>query len=360
MFETHDHSARVEAEQFSQRALALLEEPFHVGGTEVFLTASVGIAFTSDPETGATRLLSNAGGALHETKAAGGAAFTVYGEAIRRHVVERMSTEHSLHHALNRGELRVLYQPVIDISRPLPTDPSDGEVRTTRTPAHIVAVEALVRWCPPDREMVAPERFIPVAEESGLIIPIGTWVLKEACEQMYRWRSVGHSTPNGSVEVNLSARQIDHPDLVPTVERILSETGLDPENLTLEITESALMRDGPAALVVLQALKALGVSLAIDDFGTGYSSLSYLQRFPLDILKIDKSFVDDLGKGRGAAIVSAVINLAHALGLKVVAEGVENEQQLEVLRELSCDFAQGFLFSEPLQALELGQFPMGA
>jgi EAL domain-containing protein (putative c-di-GMP-specific phosphodiesterase class I) len=327
----------------------------------------VGVAFTNDAETGASRVLSNAGGALHEAKAAGGKTVTVYGDAIRQHVVERMSTEHSLHHALNRGELTVLYQPVIDISGPAiaawragraarATSVGDG----SQVGASAVAVEALVRWCPPEQEMVGPERFIPVAEESGLIVPIGTWVLKEACAQMNAWRRAGHSGPSGSVEVNLSARQIDQPDLVPTVERILMQTGLAPENLTPEITESALMRDGRAALLVLQALKSIGVSLAIDDFGTGYSSLSYLQRFPLDILKIDKSFVDDLGLGQGAEIVSAVINLAHALGLKVVAEGVETEYQLEMLQELSCDFAQGYLFSEPVAAPELARFPMGA
>jgi EAL domain-containing protein (putative c-di-GMP-specific phosphodiesterase class I) len=318
----------------------------------------VGIAHTSDSETGATRLLSNAGGALHETKAAGGASLTVYGDAIRRHVVERMSTEHSLHHALNRGELRVLYQPVVDIRRAdLTVEPQP----VPSSPSSTIAVEALVRWCPAEQEMVEPERFIPVAEESGLIVPIGTWVLREACEQMYRWRHAGICGPTSAIEVNLSARQIDQPDLVPTVEQILAQTGLAPEHLTLEITESALMRDGRAALLVLQALKSIGVSLAIDDFGTGYSSLSYLQRFPLDILKIDKSFVDDLSLGQGVEIVSAVIELAHALGLEVVAEGVETRHQLEVLQGLSCDYAQGFLFSRPVHAFEMGKhLPMGA
>jgi diguanylate cyclase (GGDEF)-like protein/PAS domain S-box-containing protein len=358
LFESDDDGARAEAERFSRRALAVLEEPFFVGGNEVFLTASVGIAFTADSETGATRLLSNAGGALHETKAAGGASLTVYGDAIRRHVVERMSTEHSLHHALNRGELRVLYQPVVDIRG---ADVLAGAEPETPQPSSTIAVEALVRWCPAEQEMVEPERFIPVAEESGLIVPIGTWVLREACEQMYRWRHAGIGGPTSAVEVNLSARQIDQPDLVPTVEQILAQSGLAPEHLTLEITESALMRDGRAALLVLQALKSIGVSLAIDDFGTGYSSLSYLQRFPLDILKIDKSFVDDLSLGQGVEIVSAVIELAHALGLEVVAEGVETRHQLEVLQGLACDYAQGFLFSKPVHAFELGKhLPMGA
>jgi len=219
-----------------------------------------------------------------------------------------------------------------------------------------IGVEALIRWQHPDQGLVAPYRFIPVAEENGLIIPIGAWVLEEACHQLRDWQAEGATGPRGSVEVNLSARQIDHPEIVGTVEQILATTGLPPENLTLEITESALMRDAESALQVLRALKSLGVSLAIDDFGTGYSSLSYLQRFPLDILKVDKSFVDELGeRAEGAEIVAAVINLAHALGLRVVAEGVETTEQLAVLEQLNCDFAQGFLFSRPVPAVTLIQ-----
>jgi EAL domain-containing protein (putative c-di-GMP-specific phosphodiesterase class I) len=191
---------------------------------------------------------------------------------------------------------------------------------------------------------VGPDRFIPVAEESGLIIPIGAWVLQEACQQLRRWQMKRCCGLQGAVEVNLSARQVDDPEIVATVEKILSETGLAPSDLTLEITESALMNDAASALGVLRALKELGVTLAIDDFGTGYSSLSYLQRFPLDILKIDKTFVDELGMApEGSEIIAAVINLAHALGLQVIAEGVETERQL----------AQGYLFSRPVPAHEL-------
>jgi EAL domain-containing protein (putative c-di-GMP-specific phosphodiesterase class I) len=207
---------------------------------------------------------------------------------------------------------------------------------------------------------MAPGRFIPVAEESGLIIPIGAWVMHEACRQLRMWQAERVGGPRGAVEVNLSARQIDHPEIVTTVERILEETGLPPVNLTLEITESALMNDAASALRVLRALKDLGCTLAIDDFGTGYSSLSHLQRFPLDILKIDKSFVDELGADRGGAeIVAAVVKLAHALGLQVIAEGVETEEQLDALTRLDCDFAQGYLFSRPVPARELAaDFPV--
>jgi EAL domain-containing protein (putative c-di-GMP-specific phosphodiesterase class I) len=256
---------------------------------------------------------------------------------MRIELLDRMSTEHSLHRALERHELMLHYQPVVEI---------DGV--TT------VGVEALIRWQHPDQGLMAPYRFIPVAEESGLIIPIGAWVLEQACHQLRHWNLEGRKGPQGSVEVNLSARQIDDPRIVATVEKILARTGLPPGCLTLEITESALMQDAASALGVLRALKGLGVLLAIDDFGTGYSSLSYLQRFPLDILKVDRMFVETLGSNaESEKIVSAVINLAHALGLQVVAEGVETTQQLQILRSLGCDLAQGFLFSRPLPAGEV-------
>jgi len=334
LFEGTGTDAEAEAMRFAEAALEALAEPFKVEDTEVFLTASVGIATTTEVANEATTLLSNAEAAMYRAKLRGGSSVEVFGESMRIAVKERMTTEHSLHRALERGELMLYYQPVVEIG-------GQGAV----------GVEALIRWQHPDQGLVAPYRFIPVAEESGLIIPIGAWVLEEACRQLRDWRFGG---PTGSVDVNLSAQQIDHPDIVETVERILSTTGLPPANLTLEITESALMRDAAAALRVLKALKSIGVSLAIDDFGTGYSSLSYLQRFPLDILKVDKSFVDELGQQVECdEIVAAVINLAHALGLQVVAEGVETEQQLEVLQRLRCDFAQGYLFSRPVPATQL-------
>ena len=344
LFEQPVVGARVAAVEFAERALAALEDPFDIGGSEIFLTASVGISATEDTGADATTLLSNADAAMHETKAAGGGAQRFFGEAMRQQVVERMTTEHSLHRALDRRELTLFYQPVVAISG-----------------SGTIGVEALIRWQHPEQGLVPPDRFIPVAEESGLIIPIGAWVLEEACRQLHRWRESGDTSPAGTMEVNLSARQIDHPELVSTVENILEQTGLPPENLTLEITESALMRDAVSALQVLQALKSIGVALAIDDFGTGYSSLSYLQRFPLDILKVDKSFVDELGLDQGTEIVAAVINLAHALGLNVVAEGVETEEQLGALQQLGCDYAQGYLFSRPVPASELAAgFALGA
>ncbi len=326
------------ASAFVERVRSVLSRPFVLEGSEVFLGGSVGIALNTfgvdDPE----ELLAHAEAAMYQAKGRGGFAVETFEESLRIEVLDRVTTERSLHRALERSELLLHYQPVVEL-----------EGATT------VGVEALVRWEHPDRGLVGPQRFIPVAEESGLIIPIGAWVLEQACTQLRHWHRLEASGPPGSVEVNLSARQIDDPGIVPTVEQILDRTGLPPEHLTLEITESALMKDAAAALVVLRALKEIGVLLAIDDFGTGYSSLSYLQRFPLDIIKVDRMFIEVLGGGpEGEEIVSAVISLAHALGLKVVAEGVETVEQLIVLRALRCDFAQGYLFSRPLPAEELG------
>ncbi len=329
------------AVSFASRALHALASPIVAAGSEVFITASIGIACTTRAVHEPTVLLSNADAAMYQAKRRGGGTMAVFGEAMRVKVLDRMTTEHSLHRALERCELRLFYQPVVDISAERP-----------------IAVEALLRWDHPEQGLVGPNRFIPVAEESGLIIPIGAWVLQEACQQLKHWQD-RPGPASGAVEVNLSARQIDHPEIVSTVESILSASGLSPAYLTLEITESALMSDAASALQVLRALKDLGVTLAIDDFGTGYSSLSYLQRFPLDILKVDKTFVDGLGVSlEGSEIVSAVIKLAHALGLQVIAEGVETERQLAELQRLSCDFAQGYLFSRPVPAADLlGVFP---
>ncbi len=337
LFENPAGRAHADALAFIERARAALVQPFVIDGVEVFVDASVGVAVnafgTDDPAT----LLSNAEAAMYQAKRRGGSSVETFGESMRIELLDRMSTEHSLHRALERHELMLHYQPVVEI---------DGV--TT------VGVEALIRWQHPDQGLMAPYRFIPVAEESGLIIPIGAWVLEQACHQLRHWNLEDRRGPQGSVEVNLSARQIDDPRIVATVEKILARTGLPPECLTLEITESALMQDAASALGVLRALKGLGVLLAIDDFGTGYSSLSYLQRFPLDILKVDRMFVETLGSNAESdEIVSAVIKLAHALGLQVVAEGVETTQQLQILQSLGCDLAQGFLFSRPLPASEV-------
>ena len=332
--------AEEHAAAFVARLRDALALPIPVDDAEVFLDASVGVALNTFGADDPDDLLAHAEAAMYQAKLRGGFGAETFDESLRIEVLDRMATEHSLHRALERSELLLHYQPVVEVRG-----------------ATAVGVEALIRWDHPDQGLVSPGRFIPVAEESGLIIPIGAWVLEEACHQLRHWQrgsDGGGSVVRGSVDVNLSARQIDDPGIVATVEEILTRTALPPGHLTLEITESALMRDAAAALVVLRALKELGVLLAIDDFGTGYSSLSYLQRFPLDVLKVDRMFVQELESDSGGReIVSAVISLAHALGLEVVAEGVETEQQFEVLRSLDCDFAQGFLFSKPLPAAEL-------
>jgi diguanylate cyclase (GGDEF)-like protein len=327
--------AEEQAATFVARVRDALALPIPVDDAEVFLDASVGVALNTFGADDPDDLLAHAEAAMYQAKLRGGFGAETFDESLRIEVLDRMATEHSLHRALERCELLLHYQPVVEVRG-----------------GTAIGVEALIRWDHPDQGLVPPGRFIAVAEESGLIIPIGAWVLEEACQQLRHWqRGTG---VRGSVEVNLSARQIDDPGIVVTVEEILERTGLPPDQLTLEITESALMRDAAAALVVLRALKELGVLLAIDDFGTGYSSLSYLQRFPLDVLKVDRMFVQELESDAGGReIVSAVISLAHALGLQVVAEGVETEQQLEILRSLDCDFAQGFLFSRAVPATEL-------
>jgi diguanylate cyclase (GGDEF)-like protein/PAS domain S-box-containing protein len=335
--------AEHDAVAFADRALALIAQPIDVGGREVFITASVGIACSSSNAIDAGPLLSKADAAMYQAKARGGGGIEVSGEIIQTRVFDRMNLEHALHRALERDELQLHYQPVVDV------DSGD-----------MVGMEALLRWMHPKWGLVQPDGFIPIAEENGLIVPIGAWILREACRQLHEWTCDPTQEPLGSISVNLSARQLDHPEIVGTVERVLDEMGLVPSRLTLEITESALMRDATAALRVLRALKSLGILLAIDDFGTGYSSLSHLSQFPLDLLKIDKSFVDDLDGGRdGLEIVAAVIKLAHALGLQVVAEGVEQATQLDHLKMMGCDFAQGYHFSRPMPAYQVGRNQAG-
>ena len=299
---------------------------------------TVGVALNTFGVSAAASLLANAEAAMYEAKERGGAGMELFGEGIRLRAVDRMATEHALHRALERDELVLHYQPVVELESMVPT-----------------GAEALIRWHHPAQGLIGPSRFIPVAEESGLILPIGAWVIGQACAQLRSWDERHRPLTGRSVDVNLSALQIDDPRLVRTVGDVLARTGLPPECLTLEITESALVRDASAALVVMGALKDLGVQLAIDDFGTGYSSLSHLQRFPLDVLKVDQMFVAALRRSPQAdRIVATVIDLAHTLGLQVVAEGVETVVQLEALRSFGCDYAQGYLFSPAVPADQLG------
>jgi diguanylate cyclase (GGDEF)-like protein/PAS domain S-box-containing protein len=317
----------------ASRVLHALNQPFTVYGRTIDLSASIGIAVSSGVDDPA-RLVENADTAMHEAKRAGRNRYTVFDPEERNSTLNRLATEFALRRAVERGELRLHYQPEVDL--------------VTR---EITGVEALVRWQREDGTLIPPGDFIPLAEETGLIVPIGTWVIEEACRQIQRWTTTGGRLASHlPVWVNLSAKQLGEHDLVATIQQAIQDARISPSSICLEITESALMQDAEAAAAQLDQLRGLGISLGVDDFGTGYSSLAYLNRFPLDVLKIDRSFVAGLGTDpESETIVAAIIDLAHALDLVVIAEGVETEQQLLVLRRLECDQAVGFYFSRPLQ-----------
>jgi len=318
----------------AERVGRVAAAPFSLGESEVFVTMSVGIALGTGPRTRPEALIENADAAMYRAKARGGNRHEVFDHEMRARAKRRLALHSSLHRAVERGEFRVFYQPLVCLA--------------TRQP---IGAEALVRWQHPDRGLVGPQEFIALAEETGLIVPIGTHVLREACLQAARWRAVSPGTDPMCIKVNLSARQFAHPNLVEVVAGILSETGVDPASVYLEITESVLMEDAESTSGALRELKSLGVSLAVDDFGTGYSSLLYLKRFPVDELKVDRTFVAGLlGNAEDAAIVAAVVNLAHTLGVKAVAEGVESSGQAARLIELGCDFGQGYHFGRPMPA----------
>ncbi|HEY3240413.1 MAG TPA: EAL domain-containing protein [Acidimicrobiia bacterium] len=323
------------AEEIADRILNCLAAPVLVEGQEVIASASIGIAI-SEPGATPDTMLRDADTAMYEAKDAGRNRFHVFDPASRARTLARHRRAEELRVALDRSELRLCYQLEVDLA----------EEATT-------GVEALVRWQHPTLGLLPPSEFIDVAEETGLVVPLGDWVLREACRELARRDP--NANPGGlRLSVNLSARQLGVPELIDTVRNTLNETGLDPSRLCLEITESVLMDDVGSSIEALLDLKALGVRLAIDDFGTGYSSLSYLRRFPVDVVKLDRSFVAGMGVDPAAtAIVAAVVNLAHALGIVVVAEGVETEAQLVALRALRCDRAQGYYWNRPLPAGEL-------
>jgi diguanylate cyclase (GGDEF)-like protein/PAS domain S-box-containing protein len=324
-----------EALTIADRVAGAFSESYSMGGADHFVTASIGIAVARstgrepiDPEL----LIRDADAAMYRAKERGRGRCEVFDAAMRAGAVRRLETERELRHALDRDELELHYQPVVALG--------SGE---------IVGFEALVRWNHPERGLLDPGEFVSIAEESGLIEPIGRWVQETACRQALGWHELRPDQRPLDVAVNLSVRQVAHRDLADQVRELLARTGLDPVNLRLEVTESALVDESASALATLEALSELGVRLVLDDFGTGYSSLAYLNRFPFDALKIDRSFVDGLGlEQERTAIVEAVIGMARALSLDAIAEGVESEEQLSELRRLGCDFAQGHLFSRPL------------
>ena len=314
-----------------------------MGTREVFVTTSTGIALNySGEEPG--DLLRNADLAMYRAKSRGRNDFEAFEPGMNTRALERLELENDLRRALDdpEREFRVHYQSEVL--------PGSGE---------IVGFEALVRWEHPERGLILPGAFIPLAEETGLIVPLGRWVLSQACQQAKEWQSLypgarfdlGTGDPSLLISVNLSVRQLRYPGLVAEVAEVLQQTGLDPTTLVLEITESVAMEDAVSMLDVMRELKSLGLKLAIDDFGTGYTSLSYFKRFPVDFLKIDRSFTQDLEEGaQGRVTLMAITHIAHAMGLNVVAEGVEDVMQLARLRELGCDLAQGYYFSRPLEA----------
>ncbi|MGH8971940.1 MAG: EAL domain-containing protein [Acidimicrobiia bacterium] len=316
-----------------QEALAA---PFRVAGREMFVSASIGVAVADAGAEDAHAVLRDADAAMYRAKLNGRSRIESFDASMRQESARQLQVAAELHHALQRGELRLFYQPLLRLR--------DGDV---------VGTEALLRWQHPTRGLLGPAEFIPLAEETGLIVPIGAWVLEEACRAAARWPAPS-SGAQLKVSVNISARQLRDDALVDVVASALVRSGLPPSALCLEITESLLMVDAERSSLVLGRLKDLGVSLAVDDFGTGYSSLSRLKHFPLDYLKVDRSFVDGLGTDADdKAIVCSTIALTHALGMAVVAEGVETETQLAVLRNLGCESAQGYLWSPPLPEVEL-------
>ncbi len=317
----------------AERFMAQLVEPVKIDGGEIFVTASVGIAFDLDGTITTESLIRNADVAMYRAKDQGRNQLVVFQETLDQRAVDQLALEQAIRHAIEHEEFELYFQPVVRLL--------DGAM---------THVEALVRWHRPGHGLVFPGDFIPLAEETGLIVPMGWWILEEACQRAAAWPDL----PEGErveVAVNLSARQLASPDLLPIVQDVLQRTGLSPGRLCFEVTESALVRDVEQAKEALLAVKSLGVRLAIDDFGTGYASLDYVRHFSMaDYLKIDRSFVEGVDKGgsQEAAIVTAAIALARSLGLTVIAEGVETLFQMEALRDLSCDLAQGYLFSRPI------------
>jgi EAL domain-containing protein (putative c-di-GMP-specific phosphodiesterase class I) len=301
------------------------------------ITATIGIAIDTDGSHTPGELLREADVALYAGKAEGKNRSVVHQTSMDAHGIELLELESDLRQALERHEFEVYYQPMVN----------------TKSGA-IVEVEALVRWHHPRRGLVFPAEFIPLAESTSLIVPLGRWVLEQASRDVRTWQLGWPSTEPLELSVNLSARQLQDPELLTDVRRILSATGLDPQQLRLEITESIAVDDGEATLRVLHALRDMGIRLAIDDFGTGNSALSYLQRFPVDTLKIDRSFVQQLGHAeQDRGMVQAVIAFAKTLGLSVTGEGVETADQLEQLRMMGCDLVQGYYFARPVPAGEL-------
>jgi diguanylate cyclase (GGDEF)-like protein len=323
-----------DAADTAERILESLSVPLLLEGKELFVRCSLGISI-ADRESagGADELIRNADAAMYIAKRDGKGGYRLFEPAMHEGVLERLELRADLQRAMTAGQLELYYQPLVNLS--------DGGVN---------GVEALLRWHHPERGMLGPDTFIPLAEEMGLIVPIGRWVLREACRQGHQIQRLLPHAPPLSMSVNLSVKQLQHSDIAADVRDALTESGLPANSLTLEITETVLMTDTDIAVQRLSELKELGVRLAMDDFGTGYSSLSYLSRFPVDILKMDRSFLRDGATPQTSLLASAVIALGETLQLEIVAEGIEFNEQWRGLRDLGCGSGQGFLFAQPMDA----------
>ncbi|MBA3522534.1 MAG: EAL domain-containing protein, partial [Gemmatimonadales bacterium] len=329
-----------DAAKLARRILSSLAHPVRLGGREIFVNASIGIAIYPYDGKDLETLLMHADTAMYKAKEQGGSSYQAYSKSMNATALQRLTLENSLRHALEREEFEVHYQPIIDAQTGLP-----------------VAAEALVRWRHPELGLLLPAEFVPLAEENGLIVPMGEWIMENACTQNRAWQAAG--LPPIQVLVNLSSRQLKR-SLPDTVGRILQTSGLEARYLGLELTESVLVSRQKEGTDTLHALRAMGLNLSVDDFGTGYSSFSYLKHFPLDTLKIDRCFVRDITTDPDdAAIVTAIIAMGHALGLKVVAEGVETDAQRALLRRKGCDKMQGYFFSRPVPADRFAQYLAG-
>jgi Amt family ammonium transporter len=332
-----DISGDVEATQITERLLVALAEPLSIDGHEIFSSASVGIAFPfakAKPED----LLREADIAMYLAKFSGKARYEIFNPRMHYRATNRLSIETDLRRALERGEFELHYQPIISLD-------SGG----------VVEFEALVRWRHPQRGLLSPVEFVPVAEETGVVLQLGLWVLREACTQLKKWQDEGLHDGSLGMSVNISVKQLAQEDFAAHVSEILAVTGINPSRLNLEITESAIAQNAQAAHAMLSSLKDLGVGLSTDDFGTGYSSLSYLHRFPISGLKIDRSFIRNIeANGESAEIVRSIAMLGNSLSLNVIAEGVENAEQVKFLQTLGCQHAQGFFFSKPVPSEEAG------
>jgi len=326
-----------DAVKLADRILIAFREPFGSAEFAVSLSVSIGVVVGGgDLNLQTDAIIRNADAAMHRAKQKGRARYELFDESLREKAMHYVKTEAELRRGLDRGEFALYYQPIVSIP--------GGEMH---------GAEALLRWMHPEEGVVAPGAFISVAEEGGLIVPIGDWVIHEACRQIRTWQDAG--LPEMSVSVNVSARQFRDGDVCASLKSAISEAGIDGRHLTAELTESIVMEDPSSSIEIMKEISAMGVGLAMDDFGTGYSSLSYLKQFRFDSLKIDRSFISGIDSNAGdAAIVAAVIALAHSFRSRAVGEGVENPEQLQYLRLLRCDMAQGFLFSRPIPADDLG------